>query len=85
MRKTEEEKNIDIEFNKLLNVQSQLKLNIIRLYSDKYLMEDEIKEIETQNEELLRTYKTLAKYFLERKIMKQVSIKLRELKAMGVK
>jgi len=50
MRKTEEEKNIDIEFNKLLNVQSQLKLNIIRLYSDKYLMEDEIKEIETQNE-----------------------------------
>jgi hypothetical protein len=85
MKKTEDQLAVDKKFGELLNSQSLFKLNIIRLYSDKYLLKEELKEINKQNEEYLKIFYSIANFFMSYKKAKQNKMTNKELIAYGIK
>lgn len=84
MKKTDIEQIVDERYNEYLNLQSQLKCNIIRLCSDKYLLKEELKEIIESNNTIIPKFTTLSNFFINHKKEEQKNISKKELKAMGI-
>ena len=84
MKKSELEQNVEEKYKEYFYLQSQLKCNIIRLCSDKYLLKDELKEIIESNEVIISKFPALSKFFIEHKKFEQRSIPKKELKLMGI-